>query len=156
SANGDYIPSWSIDEQTWNQMCTSFMADYVREGNEGPFADMTWDHFDVVACATLGECHALDHPRHLGKPLSKTEDREFIRKLFRTAHADGKPISSEGFNDMYAEIYDIGLVKAFPMFSNWPFWPIPLTSLVYHDSMIHSWWEVHNYNLHRFGRINSN
>ena len=33
-----------------------------------------------------------------------------------------------------------------------PFWPVPLTSLVYHDSLLHSWWEVHNYNSHYFSR----
>ena len=155
SESGKYIPSWSIDEQQWNQICTSTMAEYVRAANENLFADMTWDHYDVITCATLGECHASDHPRHLGKSLSKTEDREFIRELLLAAHADGRAVSSEGFNDMYSTLYDLGSVKALPMFSNWPFWPIPLTSLVYHDSMIHSWWEVHNYNSHRFGRVNT-
>jgi len=93
SESGGYIPSWSIDEQQWNQICTSSMAEYVRSVNEGPFADMTWDHYDVITCATLGECHALDHPRHLGKPLSKTEDREFIRELLLAAQADGRAVS---------------------------------------------------------------
>jgi hypothetical protein len=29
--------------------------------------------------------------------------------------------------------------------------PIPLTMLVLHDSCLHDWWEVHNYNAHHFG-----
>ena len=156
SAGGSYIPSWKIDEQQWNQICTASMADYVREVNEEQFADMTWDHFDVITCATNGECHALDHPKHLGRPLSKSEDREFIRELLLAGQADGRAVSSEGFNDAYSTIYDLGSVKALPMFNHWPFWPIPLTSLVYHDSMIHSWWEVHSYNNHRFGRVKPN
>jgi hypothetical protein len=31
------------------------------------------------------------------------------------------------------------------------FKPVPLTMLVYHDSIIHSWWEVHSYNSKYFG-----
>ncbi|HZG74500.1 MAG TPA: hypothetical protein VEZ72_01465, partial [Paenibacillus sp.] len=139
SPEGEYIPSWRIDEQVWNQVCTTFMADYQREANAGVFADMSWDHFDVIACATMGECYALNHPAHPGRPLSRTEDREHIRKLLIAGQADGRPVSSEGFNDAYSALYDLGSVKAFPMFHHWPLWPIPLTMLVYHDSMIHSW-----------------
>ena len=42
-----------------------------------------------------------------------------------------------------------------PQYGPWPFWPVPLTMLVYHDSLIHSWWEVHNYNSPYFGRTRS-
>jgi len=150
---GAYIRAWSIDDQHWNKMCTTFMGDYVQASYEGICSDMTWDHFDVIATAMNGECHTLDHPGHYGRPMSKSEDREFIRQLFLDAGKTGRPISSEGFIDAYADCYDMGSVKAFPMFYHWPFWPIPLTSLVYHDSMMHTWWEIHNYNNPYFGHV---
>jgi hypothetical protein len=61
-------------------------------------------------------------------------------------------VSSECFNDAYAMEYDCGSVKAFPSYGPWPFWPVPLTMLVYHDSLIHSWWELHSYNNQWRGR----
>ncbi|WP_168120475.1 hypothetical protein [Paenibacillus sp. HB172176] len=156
SATGSYVPSWSMDGQVWNQICTSGMADYQRAASQGLLADMTWDHFDVITCATLGECYALEHEGHSGRALSRSEDRQFIRKLLESGQAGGRAVSSEGFNDNYADVYDMGSVKALPMFRHWPFWPIPLTMLIYHDSMIHTWWEMHSYNNHRFGRVQEN
>jgi len=115
-------------------------------------ADMTWDHFDVLGCVPPLECYALDHPGHLGHPMGRTEEREWIRRAFLADHARGLVVSSESFNDAYSRELDIGSVKAWPQYGPWPFWPIPLTMLVYHDSMIHSWWEVHSYNNAGFGR----
>jgi hypothetical protein len=92
------------------------------------------------------ECHALDHPNHIGQPLARARDREWIRKAFLADQATGRIVSSENFNDAYSLEYDLGSVKAWPQYGPWPFWPVPLTMLVYHDSIIHSWWEIHNYN----------
>lgn len=151
--SGGVRPSWRIEDQQWNAVCSSFMASYKRAENVGAMADMTWDHFDVVTCATNDECHALDHPGHLGRPLSRSEDRANLHDLLRAGQNGNRAVSSEAFNDAYAADYDLGSVKAFPMFRHWPFWPVPLTGLVYHDSVIHSHWEVHNYNFGGFSRI---
>jgi len=145
-------PSWRIEDQQWNAVCSSVMADYKRRENAGAMSDMTWDHFDVVTCAANDECHALDHPGHLGRPLSRSADRANLQALLRAGQNGNRAVSSESFNDAYAADYDLGSVKAFPMFRHWPFWPVPLTGLVYHDSMIHSHWEVHNYNFSAFSR----
>jgi hypothetical protein len=75
-----------------------------------------------------------------------------VRRTFRADRAQGLIVSSENFNDAYAADYDLGSVKAWPQYGPWPFWPVPLTMLVYHDSVIHSWWEPHNYNNTYFGR----
>jgi hypothetical protein len=145
--------SWSIDEQQWKAVCSSFMAPYKRAENAATMADMSWDHFDVVTCAANDECYALDHPGHLGRPLSRGEDRANLQALLRAGQNGSRAVSSESFNDAYAADYDLGSVKAFPMFRHWPFWPVPLTGLIYHDSMIHSHWEVHNYNFAAFTRL---
>jgi hypothetical protein len=149
---GDLMMGWQIDDQKWFKCCTSFMPDYQNKANAGEFSDMTWDHFDVITCATNGECHALDHEKHLGRPLSKTEDREWIKRLLIAGQAGARPVSSENFNDAYSMEYDLGSVKAWAQYGPWAYWPIPLTMLVYHDSMMHTWWEPHNYNSRYFAR----
>jgi hypothetical protein len=152
---GNIKKHWAIDAQQWYQVCYSFIASYQNQAREHDFAHMTWDHFDVLSCVPPQECYALDHAHHLGHPLSRAESREWIRQTFRGDQAQDWPVSSENFNDAYACEYDIGSVKAWPQYGPWPFWPVPLTMLVYHDSLIHSWWEVHNYNSPWFGRTRS-
>jgi hypothetical protein len=151
-AQGEAMPHWAIDAQQWYHVCYSFLQAHQQRALAGAIQDMTWDHFDVLACAPNMECYALDHPAHLGRPMTRAEDRAWVRKTFLADQAKGLPVSSESFNDNYSLEYDLGSVKAWPQYGPWPFWPIPLTMLVYHDSIIHSWWEVHNYNNSYFGR----
>jgi hypothetical protein len=143
---GEPIPHWAIDEQQWYLVCYSFIEAWQKAALNGEIADQTWDHFDVLACVAPMECHALDHPKHHGRPLTRSQDRAWVRKAFLVDQAAGRIVSSENFNDAYSLEYDLGSVKAWPQYGPWPFWPVPLTMLVYHDSMIHSWWEVHSYN----------
>ena len=150
---GELRKTWQIDDHKWYTCCTTTMPEFQRNAIAGEFDDMTWDHFDVITCATNNECHSLEHKHHLGRPMSKSEDREWIRKLLLTGRGDGSRIvSSENFNDAYSLEYDIGSVLAWAQYGPWVYWPIPLTMLVYHDSMLHAWWEVHNYNSRFFGR----
>ena len=149
---GEVMKHWAIDEQQWYHVCYSFIKEYQKNALEGPISDVTWDHFDVLSCVPPLECYALDHPNHLGRPMSRSQEREWIKGTFLADRARGMAVSSESFNDAYSLEYDLGSVKAWPQYGPWPFWPVPLTMLVYHDSLIHSWWEVHNYNSPWFGR----
>lgn len=151
-AGGHAVANWAIEAQQWFHVCPSQLLQHQRAALAGPMADITWDHFDVLSCVPPGECYALDHAGHAGRPQARAEERQLVRALFRQDQARGLAVSSESFNDAYALEYDIGSVKAWPQFGPWPFWPVPLTGLVYHDSLLHSWWEVHNYNSHWFGR----
>jgi hypothetical protein len=152
NARGATMPHWAIDDQQWYHVCYSFLEEYQQSALQEAIADVTWDHFDVLACVPPLECYALDHPNHLGRPMSRSEEREWIKRVFLADQARGMAVSSENFNDAYSREYDLGSVKAWPQYGPWPFWPVPLTMLVYHDSMIHSWWELHNYNSPWFGR----
>jgi hypothetical protein len=143
---GELLPFWAIDQQQWYGACYGFLPDYQTRALKTTIADMTWDHFDVLACVPPGECYALDHPQHPRQPASRSEGRQWVRQTFLADQGVGRVVSSENFNDAYSLEMDIGSVKAWPQYGPWPFWPIPLTMLVYHDSMIHSWWEVHSYN----------
>jgi len=152
TAQGVRPNGWAIDAQRWHPVCSSLIADYQQGALKSALSNLTWDHFDVLACAPVSECFATDHPPHLNQPLSRTEDRAAIRRTFLADQTAGLVVSSENFNDAYSLECDLGSVKAWPQYGPWLFWPIPLTMLVYHDSMIHSWWEVHNYNSPWFGR----
>lgn len=149
---GEIIKHWKIDDQQWYQVCYAAMDKFQERALQGTMSDMSWDHFDVLACVSGLECYALDHPNHLGRMLTRAENREWVRETFRTDTRRGIPVSSENFNDAFAPDYDLGSVKAWPQYGFWPFWPVPLTMLVYHDSMIHSWWEMHSYNNYWSGR----
>lgn len=151
-AGGSIRAHWAIDTQQWVLVCYSGIPFYQTQARESEISAMTWDHFDVLSCVPPQECYALDHVHHPGQPLSRTEARAYIRETFHSDQMRGWFVSSENFNDAYACEYDIGSVKAWPQYEPWPFWPVPLTMLVYHDSLIHSWWEVHNYNSPWFGR----
>ena len=152
SPNGQIIPHWKIDDQQWYLMCYSYLKEYQQRALRNAIPEMTWDHFDVLACVPPMECYALDHPRHFGRPASRSDDRDWVRDVFRVDRQAGLIVSSENFNDAYSQEYDLGSVKALPQYGPWPFWPVPLTMLVYHDSLIHSWWEIHNYNNPWHGR----
>jgi hypothetical protein len=145
-------PHWAIDDQQWYHVCYSFLAENQQKALEQSIPDMTWDHFDVLSCVPAIECYASDHPQHAGRPMSRAESKEWVRRAFRLDQAAGRMVSSENFNDAFSLDYDLGSVKAWPQYGPWPFWPVPLTMLVYHDSLIHSWWEVHSYNNAYFGR----
>jgi hypothetical protein len=136
---GKIMPNWKIDDQQWYWTCHSYAQDWQQKALQNIIPEMTWDHFDVLSCVAGLECYALDHPRHLGRPASRSEDRQWIRDVFKVNTSAGRTVSSESFNDAYSMEYDIGSVKAFPSYGPWPFWPVPLTILVYHDSLIHDW-----------------
>jgi hypothetical protein len=153
--DGGRIFGWQIDDTAWYKVCSAEMNAFEANAVAGPFDHMTWDHFDVLTCASIGECHALNHAAHAGRPLSREEDLAWLRKTLTTGKGAGeksRAVSSESFNDLFSLEYDIGSVKAWPQYGPWAFWPVPLTGLVYHDSILHSWWEPHNYNSPYFNR----
>lgn len=159
-ATGKTIPGWRIDEFQWYRCCTPFQVEFVKNAYRGSMREMTWVHFDVNASIGPQECYDLEHPGHLGYPLDRSADLKFLRDLLGPETNGNRVVSSEGFRDCLADVYDIGTTKLLPAYGEEPFWTVPMTMLVYHDVMIHDWWELHNYNAHgggfksrsRFGR----
>ena len=190
SRDGNRVFGWQIDDYKWYKVCSPEIYRYEVKAAGGACANMTWDHFDVLTCATIGECYAMDHISHLGAPLSRQQDMEWLKQTLNAARAENGSggstggsmsgsmgdvssgvaggrlgasgaagaagarvaISSECFNDLFSMEYDMGSCKAFPQYGPWIFWPVPLTSLVYHDSMMHTWYEIHNYNASQLSR----
>jgi hypothetical protein len=145
-AAGQAIPKWRIDQFQWYLCCTPSQRDFVRQQYQGPMAAMTWAHFDVNATVGPHECYALDHPAHPGTALSRAADQAFLRELLGAATNGDRVVSSEGLRDCLVDVYDIGTTKLLPAWGERPCWTVPMTLLVYHDVIVHDWWELHNYN----------
>ena len=147
-AAGKTMPFWKIDDYQWHVCCPSVQPGFMRSAYQSDMRGMTWGHYDVSASYGLLECFAADHPRHAGRPMDRREHLAFLRELVGPETNDNRPISSEGFHDGLSAAYDIGTTKLLPSFGDAPFWTAPMTMLVYHDALIHDWWELHNYNAH--------
>jgi len=109
-------------------------------------AEMTWTHYDVNATVGPRECYAQEHPWHRGRILDRRGDLAFLRELLGPGTNGNRVVSSEGVRDCLADVYDIGSTKLLPAWGEAVFWTVPMTMLVYHDALVHDWWEVHNYN----------
>jgi len=148
NADGGLTASWQVDDRVFYNVCNGTLADYQRGVDADAFDDMTWNYFDTAASGYWGECWSTSHSKHRGWPMDRAAGQENIRKLFLAAQEGGRIVASEGFRDAYSLEYDVGDVLALPQYGPWEFWPIPLTQLVYHDSMAHVWYQGHCYNEH--------
>lgn len=148
-ADGRPEPSWKIDQFQWYRVCTPYQIEHMRRRFQADMKAMDWVHYDVAAMVDGRACFSTEHTLHDGKPLGHISDVENIRELFSLRTVGNRVVSSEGFGDHYAAWYDIGSTKLMPIAGERPLvTPIPMTMLVFHDSCIHDWWEVHNYNAH--------
>ena len=136
---GKPVFSWQIDDVKWFRACPSRQVAISNRIQDERMKGFTGHHFDVVASRGPIECFNRDHP------LDRRDDTVWRKKVLGTATRRGLVVSSEGFWGSAAADYDIGSVKiARPVHADW--YAVPMTALVYHDSMIHDWWEVDNYN----------
>ena len=141
--------SWQIDERKWYRCCPIHQVVLANQIQDERMSGHTAQHFDVTTSRLGLECY---HPNH---PLDRREDALWRRKVLETAIRRGCVVSSEGFWGYATPSYDVGSVKIpLPVHTDW--YTVPLTSLVYHDSCVHDWWEVDNYNnphhRNQFGR----
>lgn len=137
--NGSTLHSWQIDDLEWLRACPSSQVAASNRIQNERMRGFTAHHFDVTACRAGLECFHPDHP------LDKRQDAEWRRKTLESAARRGLPVSSEGFWGYATGSYDLGSVKI-PLTVHNDWYTVPITSLVYHDSCIHDWWEVDNYN----------
>ncbi len=147
--DGGPIANWRIEDQQWYLVCTPYQVDHIKARLAGDLRAMDWIHFDVNAMWPGSCCFSTEHTLHGDRPLGRLADLEWTRRLFSRETVGNRVVSSEGFADHYAPYYDVGSTKIMPPRA----WdaacvPVPMTMLVLHDSCIHDWWEVHNYNAH--------
>jgi hypothetical protein len=137
--NGRPVFGWQIEDLKWYRACPAKQVAVANKIQDERMQGFTAHHFDVTASRAGLECRHPDHP------LDKRGDAEWRKKILETAVRRGLVVSSEGFWGHASGSYDIGSVKIpVPVHDDW--YTVPITSLVYHDSMIHDWWEPDNYN----------
>jgi len=139
NAEGKPFGGWTIDEYKWCRGCPVRQVALSNRIQDERMKGFTGHHFDVTASRGGMECFHADHP------LDRREDAAWRRKVLETGTKRGLVVSSEGFWGWASPSYDIGSVKiATPVHADW--YTVPMTALVYHDSLVHDWWEVDNYN----------
>ena len=143
------IPNWKIDKYQWYVVCPPYATEAIKKRYQTDLAAMDWIHYDVVACRPAATCFNKSHDLHGNKPMDRRQGLAFTHELLGPATNGNRVVSSEGFCDRLTTSYDIGSTKLFPQSGNAPFIPIPMTMLVFHDSNIHDWWEVCNYNANK-------
>lgn len=146
-ADGKPVANWRIEDQQWYLVCTPYQVEETRQRLSTDMAAMDWIHFDVNAMWPGRTCFGTRHAPHGHRPMGRLEDLEWTRRLFGPATVGNRIVSSEGFADHYATHYDVGATKMMPPSQPRPACvPVPMTMLVLHDSCLHNWWELHNYN----------
>jgi len=140
-AAGKSVFGWQIEQVKWFRACPVRQVALSNRIQDGRMQGFTAQHFDVTASRAGLECFHPDHP------LDRRSDAAWRLEVMGTAARRGCVISSEGLWGYAAGrgAYDVGSVKIpVPVHPDW--FTVPMTSLVYHDSLIHDWWEPDNYN----------
>ncbi len=148
-AAGQPIANWRIEQQTWYKNCTPYQAEVARRQFAGSMKAMDWIHYDVNAVRGGEACFNRAHDLHPGTAtaLSARDDERFAGELLGPAVNGNRIVSSEGFHEYLTRFYDIGSNKYLPVWGlSASCIPVPLTDLVFHDSMVHNHWELHSYN----------
>lgn len=143
---GQRMKEWQIDQFVFNKVCTSYQIAFNRRQFQGAMRAMDWIHYDVSAldggCLCCNPAHAEYHQG----PLSAGEDALRVGELLGPGVNGNRIVSSEGFTELAAKHYDIGSNKYVPAWGDEHIIPVPMTSLVFHDSTLNNWWELHTYN----------
>jgi hypothetical protein len=144
--DGSFMPFWKIDNYQWYQACPTEQKKHIIERFKGDLKMMDWIHFDVLATVPANVCYSLEHQEHGHRAMGKIEDTKKIQEIFTPETCGNRIVSSEGFVGHFTPYYDIGTTKIMPGEKMKRNTPVPMTMLVFHDSCIHDWWELQNYN----------
>lgn len=139
-AGGNPILAWQIGDRKWHRFSPARRAEWARRFLDGDLKGLDAVHYDVLTCVRFQEDHAAS------SPTDARGDEAAMRGLLAETARRGMIVSSEGFLDRMTPHYDIGSVKFAHGFVEGEYCVVPMTMLVYHDSAIHTWWEVDNYN----------
>ncbi len=143
---GQWIKEWQIDQYVFNKVCTAYQIEFARRQYQGPMREMDWAHYDVSALNGENLCCNPAHAEHHRGPLSAGEDALRVGELLGPGINGNRIVSSEGFTELAAKHYDLGSNKYVPAWGDEHIIPVPLTGLVFHDSTLNNWWELHTYN----------
>ena len=103
--------------------------------------------FDTTASTPLRECYSSDHP------LTRTQDKEWKRKLLSGVAKRGIVVGCEGVQN-----WVIPEIAFYQVHSTHIGLDVPLFNLVYHDAVIIHWQHStpYNYGLDNYGYVRGN
>jgi len=139
-ADGKPNMAWQIGDRKWFRFSPAHRAEWARRFLDGDLKGLDAVHYDVLTCVRFQEDYSP------GSRTDARQDAEAMRKMLDDTTRRGLIVSSEGFLDRMTPHYDIGSTKFSHGFLEGEYAVVPMTMLVYHDSAIHTWWEVDNYN----------
>jgi hypothetical protein len=133
-------PSHQICSIKQNELCTVNMETFQRICPNVHF-------FDTTASNPARECYSEDHP------LTRTQDKEWKRKLLTVAGQRGLVVGCEGVQD-----WVIPEIAFYQVHSTHIGLDVPLFNLVYHDAVIMHWQHStpYNYGLDNYGYVRGN
>jgi hypothetical protein len=138
-AKGNPVLTWRIRDYKWFAYSAEERARWAARLLDAEHGGLDAVHYDVLCCTRFNENHDP------ARKYDAREDAAAIRKLLEDTAKRGLIISSEGFLDRLTPYYDIASTKYSHAVGAGEYCVVPLTALVYHDSVIHTWWEVDNY-----------
>jgi len=132
--------TWRIRDQSWYNYSPAKRNEWARHCLDREHAGLDAVHYDVLTCVRFQEDY-----NPAGR-LDARGDRAMMKEMLSDTVRRGLIVSSEGFLDGMTPDYDIGSTKFSHVLGGGEYATVPMTMLVYHDSAIHTWWEVDNYN----------
>jgi hypothetical protein len=138
NASGQTLPAWAVGDVQWYTVAGQAQAQFMRWSQAHQWPELSGQHFDVTGNKVVPHLYG-------GTKNNVADDASFRKEMLAHAATLG-PVSTEGFCDGFVEAFHCGSVMALPAWGDSDWWTIPLTSLVYHDSAMHVWWECDSYN----------
>jgi len=145
--HGQFTAHWQMDDDIFNKVCTPYQIEFMRKQLAGDMREMGYIHYDVNGIRGGEPCFSHDHALHGHRPVTAREDQLRVQELLGAGVNGNRLVGSEGFNESFTPYYDIGTQKYDPSWGDAHAIPVPLTMLVFHDSTVHQYWELHTYNL---------
>ena len=135
---GEVVPAWRVGDIQWYTVAGQAQAQFMGYAQAHLWPELTAQHFDVTG-------NKLVPHRYGGETFGLREDAALRSNMLNQAATIG-PVSTEGFCDGFIQSIHCGSVLALPAWGDRDWWTVPLTSIIYHDSAMHVWWECDSYN----------
>jgi hypothetical protein len=140
TADGKKIPNWKIGELQWYWSHEGRMLELLRQEAPKLRDRFTAAHFDVLNAGRARE--------NFGSwPYDRAQDAEYRNEMFRLFSGHDRVVGCEQNKDWAVPYKHFGTNKRpGPYGNDAKFWPVPLWQLVFHDSVMTTWWEHSTYN----------
>ena len=136
--SGQVMPAWKVGDTQWYTVAGQAQAQFMRHAQAHLWPELTAQHFDVTGNKVV--------PHRFGGETFGVKEDATLRSNMLSHAATRGPVSTEGFCDGFIQSIHCGSVTAFPAWGDRDWWTVPLTSIIYHDSAMHVWWECDSYN----------